>query len=93
MDKESVTIELRNLTTGYREKKQDIIVSNGLNAKLHVGEMTCLLGPNGAGKSTLLRTLAAFQPSIGGDVWLMNRDLKNYKNSDVSQLICVGLRE
>lgn len=93
MDKESVTIELRNLTTGYREKKQDIIVGNGLNAKLHVGEMTCLLGPNGAGKSTLLRTLAAFQPSIGGDVWLMNRNLKNYKNNELSHLISVVLTD
>ncbi|MCM1311295.1 MAG: ABC transporter ATP-binding protein [Bacteroides sp.] len=93
MDKENVTIELRNLTTGYHAKKQDIIVSNGLNAKLRMGEMTCLLGPNGAGKSTLLRTLAAFQPSIGGDVLLMNRNLKNYKNGELSHLISVVLTD
>ncbi len=93
MDKENVTIELRNLTTGYRVKGQNIVVSKGLNAQLHVGEMTCVLGPNGAGKSTLLRTLAAFQPSIGGDVLLMNRELKKYKNSELSHLLSVVLTD
>ena len=57
------SIEIRNLSTGYKIKKEEKVVARGLNAALNIGEMTCLLGPNGAGKSTLLRTLAAFQPS------------------------------
>ena len=85
------TIELRNLTTGYRAKKNNKIVSQGLNAALHVGELTCLLGPNGAGKSTLLRTLAAFQPALGGDVILQHTELKKFAPNELSKLISVVL--
>ena len=74
----SISIELKNLTTGYKVKGGEKIIASQLNATLNSGEMTCLLGPNGAGKSTLLRTLAAFQPALGGTVEVMGRDVKGY---------------
>ena len=76
----SISIELKDLTTGYVTKKGKKAIASGLNATLESGEMTCLLGPNGAGKSTLLRTLAAFQPSLGGTIEVMGRKLEEYTN-------------
>ena len=70
--------ELQALTTGYRTKKGDRVVSREISATLRAGELTCLLGPNGAGKSTLLRTLAAFQPPMSGTIRLDGRSLEAF---------------
>lgn len=90
MEKET-TIQLRDLTTGYKSKGKKLAIGTELNASLHEGEMTCLLGPNGAGKSTLLRTMAAFQPALGGDVLVQNRSLKNYRQKELAKTISVVL--
>ena len=58
MNRESV--ELHQLSIGYRGKKNVKTVASGINATIRRGELTCLLGANGVGKSTLLRTLSAF---------------------------------
>lgn len=87
------TIELRNLTTGYRLKKHEKVISRQLNATLKEGQMTCMLGPNGAGKSTLLRTLAAFQPSLGGEITINHRPLGKYSSKELARLISVVLTD
>lgn len=89
----SISIELKNLSTGYKVKGGNKVIASGLNAQLHSGEMTCLLGPNGAGKSTLLRTLSAFQPALGGSVEVMGQDLRKYKSKDLARLISVVLTD
>lgn len=87
------TIEIKNLSTGYKIKKGEKVISRGLNASLEQGELTCLLGPNGAGKSTLLRTLSAFQPAIGGDIFVMGKKIKSYKTQELARLISVVLTD
>ena len=89
----NTTIELRNLTTGYKLKKHDKVISSQLNAILQEGQMTCMLGPNGAGKSTLLRTMAGFQPYIEGNISVMHRNLSAYKNKELAKLISVVLTD
>ncbi len=89
----SISIELKDLSTGYKLKGGDKVIASGLNAKLNSGEMTCLLGPNGAGKSTLLRTLAAFQPALSGQVEVMGRSVKEYQSKELAQLMSVVLTD
>lgn len=84
-------ITLRQLTTGYRLKGKDRIVSKDMNASLMAGQLTCLIGPNGTGKSTLLRTLAAFQPPLSGEVSLFNKPLSSYSNEELAKLISIVL--
>ena len=63
----SHTLKLDRLTIGYTGgKKQTSVVFPSLSGILEGGTLTCLLGSNGVGKSTLLRTLASFQPPLGG---------------------------
>ncbi len=87
------TVEIRNLSIGYKQKGDDKVIASRLNASLQTGELTCLLGPNGAGKSTLLRTLSAFQPQLDGDIIVMNRRLSEYKSSELARLVSVVLTD
>ena len=89
----SISIELKNLTTGYKLKGGEKIIAKGLTASLNIGEMTCLLGPNGAGKSTLLRTLAAFQPALGGEVEVMGQNIHKYQSKELARLMSVVLTD
>ncbi len=89
----SISIELRNLTTGYQVKGGEKVIASGLNATLNSGEMICLLGPNGAGKSTLLRTLAGFQPALGGTVEVMGHNIKKCESKDLARMMSVVLTD
>ena len=69
-------------------------MASDINATIRQGELTCLLGPNGVGKSTLLRTLAAFQPALGGTISHGNiADISQLSPAQLSRLISVVLTE
>lgn len=87
------TIRVVDLETGYRSKHKTTIITHGVSASLYSGELTCLLGPNGAGKSTLLKTLTAFLPPIGGDIFIENKPLSDYSDAELSKVIGVVLTE
>ena len=86
-------VTLQNLTIGYTVKHQGKVVAQSLNATLQGGKLTCLLGRNGIGKSTLLRTLAAFQPSLAGEILIDNRSLLSFSDQELSQQIGIVLTE
>lgn len=86
-------LRLNNLAIGYRSKDNEHLVASGINATIPGGEMTCLLGRNGIGKSTLLRTLAAFQPALGGEILIGNQQLSTLSDKEVSRTIGVVLTE
>ena len=67
-------ITLQDLTIGYRQKDNNKVVAEHINAQIEAGVLTCLIGPNGVGKSTLLRTLSAFQPPLGGRIFISKED-------------------
>jgi len=87
-------IVIQNLSIGYflKQGKQKLIKDN-INQELYKGEVTCLLGANGSGKSTLLRTLAGFQPPLGGAVLYNNKSIKNYSDAERSLLIGLVLTD
>lgn len=72
----TATIQLRNLTIGYKGKVNVKIVAENICSDIYAGELTCLLGTNGIGKSTLLRTLSAFQPKLSGEIRLSNKEIR-----------------
>ena len=78
-------IHLDNLSIGYRTKHGLKVVADGLSAELKRGELTCLLGANGVGKSTLLRTLSAFQPKLGGHIYIIGKELEEYADRDLAR--------
>ena len=86
-------IRIQNLSIGYREKKKEKVVASHINADINGGELTCLLGTNGVGKSTLLRTLSAFQPKLGGSIYVAGKELEEYSDKQLARLVSVVLTE
>ena len=87
------TIQLQNLSTGYREKGGNKLVSSNISADIESDELTCLIGANGIGKSTLMRTLAAFQPKISGEIMVHGKEIDAYTDKDLARIISVVLTE
>ncbi len=87
------TIQLTNVSIGYRTRRDIKTVASGITASICRGELTCLLGRNGAGKSTLLRTLSAFQPKLGGSITIEGRDIEDYTDKELARLLGVVLTE
>lgn len=86
-------IKLRNLSIGYKNGKDVYVVMRDIDAVIHPGKLTCLIGSNGAGKSTLLRTIAAFQPKLGGEILIGDREIDTYSREELSRLVGVVLTE
>ena len=91
--KHEETIRISGLSIGYTGKHGVKMVSEGISDTLRNGELTCLLGENGAGKSTLLRTLSGFLPPLSGEIFIMGKPLKSYKEKELATVIGVVLTE
>lgn len=88
------TIQLKNLSIGYRIKRSKTkTLMTSLNASIYSGQLTCLIGANGVGKSTLLRTISSFQPVIDGQILLNGNDISTLSIQQLSKLISVVLTD
>lgn len=88
-----MTIRLDNLSIGYKTKGNHTVVAGGITAEVRSSELTCLLGTNGVGKSTLLRTLSAFQPKLGGNIYIDGRDLDTFAPKELARTVGVVLTD
>jgi iron complex transport system ATP-binding protein len=91
--KQEETIRLAGLSIGYSAKHSVKVVAEGISDTIRSYELTCLIGENGAGKSTLLRTLSGFLPPLSGEIEIMGKPLKSYKEIELAKVIGVVLTE
>ena len=87
------TVEIRNLSIGYKTKNRFKPLVKNLSADLFGGELTCLLGANGVGKSTLLRTLSGFLPKLAGEIHILGKVIGDYSDKELARTIGVVLTE
>jgi len=80
-----MTLEVRNLTAGYRNK----IVITGVAFRLEPGQVMAFFGHNGAGKSTTLKTILGALTPVEGEVWL---DGERIDQLPIAERIARGLR-
>lgn len=52
------------------------VIVNDVSFKLYEGDILGFIGPNGAGKTTIIKLLLGLQPLNGGNVKILNYDLK-----------------
>lgn len=86
-------IELRSLVVGYRSGKTTRPLNRPATEEAPCGTLTCLIGSNGAGKSTLLRTIAGFQPALGGGVRVGGHDVDGMAPRRRAELMAVVLTD
>lgn len=59
-------LELDNVDVAYHQTP----IVKAVSFRLEQGKIGCLLGPSGCGKTTLLRSIAGFEPVVGGTISL-----------------------
>lgn len=91
--KHEETIRIEKLAIGYQSRHSVKTVAEGITDCIHSGELTCLLGENGAGKSTLLRTLSGFLPPVSGEITILGKPLRSYRERELATVIGVVLTE
>lgn len=87
--KENSMIYSKSLSVGYGKK----IVVEGIDISLEKGKILTLIGPNGAGKSTILKSIANQLEILGGDVFIMDENIKKLNAKDMSRLVSVMFTE
>lgn len=82
-------LSVSELAIGYGIKK----VAEHINFSLKPGTLCGVVGVNGIGKSTLLRTLAGFQPMLGGKIELKGQSIKHTPTEKLAKELSVVLTE
>jgi len=88
-----IMLQAKDLSIGYKNKKNITCIAENINLSLHKGSMVCLLGKNGIGKSTLLRTLTRVQPQLSGDIQIGEQQLGAIPSADLAKKMSLVLTE
>lgn len=93
LDKNHTVLEARQLKIGYATGKKKTVVAEEINFSIAKGELVGLVGANGIGKSTLLRSLTGVQTTLGGEIFLRNKNLIHYTSFQLATELSVVLTE
>lgn len=93
LEEKNIILEARNLAVGYSNKKGDSVIAKEINFSIVKGELVGLVGANGIGKSTLLRTLTGMQNPLDGEVFLNEKNLREYSPFQLASQLSVVLTE
>lgn len=92
-DNKQIILKTEALSIGYKDKKVEKIIIDNVNISIPKASLVVLLGKNGIGKSTLLRTLSKVQKPLNGAVYLNNKNLTTYSNTQLSTILSLVLTE
>ena len=76
-----------SLKIGYVSGRHEKVLLPPINACADKGELISVIGRNGIGKSTLLRTLTGLQPSLGGEIFYRDKNIRDYSRMDLAQKV------
>ncbi|MGJ5643327.1 ABC transporter ATP-binding protein [Formosa sp. S-31] len=91
--KSHIVLKAENLKVGYRSKRSETCIAEGINITLNRGELVSLVGANGIGKSTLLRTLTQTQDALEGAVYINSKALDTYDALQLAKVLSIVFTE
>ncbi len=79
------TIDFKNVTFKYPFDRYPVI--KNIDFQIHLGETIGVVGPTGSGKSTLIRQLLREFNVTGGEIYIDDVPIQEYKIKDVRNLV------
>ena len=70
MNKQTPTLELKNLHRSFKQGSQTLEVLRGIDLNIEKGEVVALIGPSGSGKSTMLQIAGLLEKPTKGEIYL-----------------------
>jgi putative ABC transport system ATP-binding protein len=78
-------IETRNLSKEFARDEFRVTALNDVNVTIHKGDFVALMGPSGSGKSTLLHLIAAMDRPSGGEIRVLDQDLRSLSDRAIAK--------
>lgn len=91
LSSEQPLIEAKNLTFRYRPDLPPVL--NNLSFELNLGEWLGIEGSVASGKSTLLYLLLKFYDVERGQLWVLGKDINDWKPAEVRALFSAVLQD
>ena len=82
-------LKTKKLCVGYQKH----IVVDNIEISLEKGEILTLIGANGAGKSTVLKSIARQLETLGGSIYLDQKELSRLSGQQLSQSMAVVMTQ
>ena len=79
-------IELHDIHKYYRTGEQSLHVLNGVDLKIHAGELVSIMGSSGSGKSTLLNILGVLDGYDRGSYMLAGQSVGHLDETNAARL-------
>ena len=77
-------LEIKNTTIGYQKP----LISE-VNASLDFGDVCLLIGNNGVGKTTLIKSILNQIPTLKGDIFINDKNVKKLSDKEIAEQIAV----
>ena len=77
-------LEIKNTTIGYQKP----LISE-VNASLDFGDVCLLIGNNGVGKTTLIKSILNQIPTLKGDIFINDKNVKKLTDKEIAERIAV----
>ncbi len=90
LNKVEGNVEFKNVKFGYNEDK---MIIHNFSAKIKSGQKIAIVGPTGAGKTTLVKLLMHFYEINDGEILIDNRNINDYKRSDLRKIFGMVLQD
>ncbi len=83
-------VSFQNVHFGYRE---DQIIINDFNARVHSGQKIAIVGPTGAGKTTMVKLLMRYYDVNSGMITLDGHNIKDFDRRDLRSAFGMVLQD
>ena len=84
MDK--VILEAKGLVKSFKNGTSKLIVLNGIDINLKVGNIVTIMGKSGSGKSTLLNILSTLDIPDQGAISINGKNVKHFSDDNISYI-------